>query len=195
MHLIRLTDGVPVLVSSSPSGFAANGISDQPALSSDGSSVAFHSRATDLTADPASGTGDHFLRDTKIGKTRRILDSPSSASHALHPVFTGGGSALLFTTASGFHPTDRNDPHDVYRLEFPCAPAPVQIRIVANPAGGWHLQWKGQPGVRYQAESAEELDQGWASLGRSLTGARVDLVVEDARPSTLTHFYRVILIR
>jgi Tol biopolymer transport system component len=194
VYLIRLTDGVPVLISSSPSGFAANGISDQPALSSDGSRIAFRSRATDLTADPASGTGDLFLRDMKIGKTRRILDSPSPGSPALHPVFTGGGSVLLFTSASGFHPTDRNDTHDVFRLEFSDAPAPVQVRIVASPAGGWQLRWTGHPSVRYQAESTELLDQGWAPVGGAMTGAGTDLVVEDARPATQTRFYRVILL-
>lgn len=194
VYLIRLTNGVPVLISSSPSGFAGNGISDQPALSSDGSQMAFRSRATDLTADPVSSTGDVFIHDTRSGKTRRPLESPAAPSSALHPVFTRDGSAVLFTTASEFDPADRNGTHDVYRLELSDAPAPIQIRISTSPAGGWQLRWTGSPGAHYQAESSERLDQGWAPISGPLTGAGADLTLEDARPATQTRFYRVSLL-
>ncbi len=199
VYVLRLTNSTPILISTTPSGLAGNGLSDQPALSPDGSQVAFRSRATDLTKDAVSGIGDVFLREPSINRTRRVLDSmplPPRAGPALYPRFATDGTEILLTSSNEVAPGDRNDTHDLYLVSATAAsvPVPPQLKISSTISGGWSLRWVGQSGIRYQAETTDLLGQDWSTLGIPLAGTGANLLVDDPRPGGLARFYRVKVI-
>src|SRR6185436_13943505 len=68
--------GATILVSANPSGSPGNGESAWPAISADGTKVAFISTADDLVAGDLNGFEDVFVRDLSTGVT--VLASVST---------------------------------------------------------------------------------------------------------------------
>jgi Tol biopolymer transport system component len=66
-----------VRVSVSSSGAQGNGPSHSPAISVDGTIVAFVSEATNLVPGDTNGTADIFVRDLSRAKTKRVSIGPS----------------------------------------------------------------------------------------------------------------------
>jgi Tol biopolymer transport system component len=74
--------GITERVSVDSSGFAGDDGSYAPALSKDGSVVAFFSDATNLVAGDANGVADVFVHDRSAGATERVsVDSRSSEAN------------------------------------------------------------------------------------------------------------------
>jgi Tol biopolymer transport system component len=87
-------------VSVDATGGDADGPSFDPALSADGSQVAFTSTATDLVANDTNGSADVFVRDLDAGSTTRVsLDTAQVAGNHISPSL-GDGELVAFTTDS-----------------------------------------------------------------------------------------------
>jgi Tol biopolymer transport system component len=74
VYVRDLEAGTTTLVSraSGPSGPAANGDSGHATISTDGRFVAFHSSATNLSANDVNGSTDVFVRDLQAGTTTLV---------------------------------------------------------------------------------------------------------------------------
>src|SRR5439155_21058557 len=81
-----------VLVSQGAGGAAANGSSDNPTISTDGSTVAFMSEATNLVAGDTNGYRDLFIRKLATGQTTRIATNADTGPGML----SANGAAVAF---------------------------------------------------------------------------------------------------
>jgi Tol biopolymer transport system component len=96
------TTGAPavtVLLSAAPDGTAGNAESFDPALSADGSTVAFASLATNLAAGGAARVVNVFVRDARSGGTVRISQAPDGTGgdgDSTSPVLSGDGGVVAF---------------------------------------------------------------------------------------------------
>jgi Tol biopolymer transport system component len=120
VYVRDLDVGVTTLVSAAPGGTTGgNGTSDPPAISPDGSKVAFASLATNLGL-PANGILRRvYVRDLTTGTTSLVsvkgdgTDDPNNGA-ALQPVFSPDGTKVAFnTTAFDMGPVDNNGPFGV----------------------------------------------------------------------------------
>ena len=103
-------------------GNEADGNSDNPALSSDGRYVVYHSSATNLIPNDTNEQTDVFRYDRQTGKTVRVsvdfqgnelTDGPSTA-----PVISATGRYVDFQSdASYITPCDDNHHSDVFRRD------------------------------------------------------------------------------
>jgi Tol biopolymer transport system component len=115
VYVRDLDSGVSRLVSVAPDGVTGgNNTSDPPAISADGSKVAFASLATNL-GFPANGILRRvYVRDLASGQTSLVsLKGDGSADPnngaALEPVFSPDGTKIVFaTTAFDLGPVDNN---------------------------------------------------------------------------------------
>jgi Tol biopolymer transport system component len=108
--------GTSSLVSSGLGGAAANGVSSTPAISNDGSEVAFASTATNLVANPVTGAGDIYVR-TAGGAVKLVsvgIGGPANAASS-QPSISADGRYVAFTSAaSNLVPGDTNAVTDVF---------------------------------------------------------------------------------
>jgi len=100
--------GTTELVSRGIDGVAADGLSSEPAISADGSAVAFTSSADDLVADDDNDADDVFLHRLAAGDgpdrvqlvSTGLHGGPASgASHA--PSISGDGQRVTFLSTAG----------------------------------------------------------------------------------------------
>ncbi|HVH32815.1 MAG TPA: hypothetical protein VM847_01735, partial [Tahibacter sp.] len=91
------------LVSADANGVAANGASEQPAVSADGRYVAFVSRATNLVAGDGNGVADIFVKDLESGAIERVNTSssgtPGFGGDCASPSFSAGARYVGFVCA------------------------------------------------------------------------------------------------
>ncbi|MBM4268972.1 MAG: hypothetical protein FJ144_20565 [Deltaproteobacteria bacterium] len=90
-----------VRVSTPIGGGAGTGDSGCPAISADGSHVAFSSRATDLVPDDTNGVADVFVYDVASGSITRASVSNAelqSNGPSYAPSLSGDGSVVAFTS-------------------------------------------------------------------------------------------------
>ena len=111
--------GTTVRVSVSTNGAAANGDSDQAAITFNGRFVAFRSAATNLVAGDTNGKADIFLRDLQKGTTVRASMAGNGAQlvggDSSLPTVSGDGTEVLFQTdATNAVAGDANAKTDVY---------------------------------------------------------------------------------
>ena len=105
------------------SGGQPNGDADDPAISCNGSVVAFGSTASDLMSGDIGGTKDVFLVDAQNGETRRAL-ATSGGSDAngpsTSPAMNCEGTSLVFQSgANNIDPNDPNANSDIYVQDDP----------------------------------------------------------------------------
>ncbi len=118
VYVRDLAAGITRLVSRTPAGSAANGPSDEPAISADGRRVAFTSAATNL--DPAikddNGYSDVYVRDLAAGTTALVSGSPAVGDHASHDAsISGDGTRIVFASvAANLDPADKDSYLDVF---------------------------------------------------------------------------------
>ncbi len=104
----------------SVSGTEAQGHRDSygPAISSDGRYVAFISGASNLVPGDTNDTGEVFIRDRKLGTTRRVSVSSTEAqgnSGSSGPAISSDGRYVAFgSEASNLVPGDTNRAQDVF---------------------------------------------------------------------------------
>jgi Tol biopolymer transport system component len=100
-----LLTGSNVLVSAGASGFAAAGLSTEPAISGDGRYVAFSSFATNLIASDTNTSENIFLRDLQSGTTTLVSFSingiiPGNKDSYLPSISADGRYVLFHSKAS-----------------------------------------------------------------------------------------------
>jgi Tol biopolymer transport system component len=121
--------GTTVRLSDAPSE-QANGASSFVAISGDGSSVAYHSEASNLVAGDANTTADVFLQDIASGAIERVSVPAIGEAHGAS-TFAGisaDGSVVAFeSVAADLVPGDGNGARDVFvwgkALRVPPPPA------------------------------------------------------------------------
>ncbi len=114
------TTGITERVSVDSSGAQGNDASsERPALSADGSVVAFTSLASNLVAGDTNGASDAFVRDRGAGTTERAsVDSAGNETDGLvvdGPALSGDGRFVAFESdATDLVPNDTNGWDDVF---------------------------------------------------------------------------------
>ncbi len=88
-----------------PAGAPANGDSEAPAISADGTAVAFTSRATNLFATDTAGTTQVYVRDLVAGTTRLVSRATGAAGvlgddDSLEPSISGEGNTVAFSSTA-----------------------------------------------------------------------------------------------
>jgi Tol biopolymer transport system component len=121
-----LDAGATVLASVNAAGTGSgNGASRNPALSADGSIVAFESDASDLVAGDANGATDVFTRDLGTGITRLASVNSAGTGNASSsfPTLSADGTRVAFVSnASDLVPVDTNLSPDVFVRDLPAGP-------------------------------------------------------------------------
>jgi Tol biopolymer transport system component len=101
-------------------GRQANGNSEDPTISSDGRKVAFNSRARNLVKGDTNGREDVFIRDRKLGKTKRVSVSnggrQARGGHSDDAAISASGRVVVFESeAKNLVSKDTNGKRDIFR--------------------------------------------------------------------------------
>jgi len=123
VFLFDTITGSTVLVSRNTKGNAANGVSTLPAISADGTAVAFQSDASDLvcarqcaaTVEDINLLPDVFLFDRATAIVTRISGDRTGGwmAPSVAPALDAGGRVVTFTSR---HPTDASDNRNDFDL-------------------------------------------------------------------------------
>ena len=173
-------------VSVSSSGAPANGSSDAPVVSADGTHVAFVSEASNLVPNDLNGVTDVFVRDLARGTTTRAsvassgregngssggLDEVKGYRFSRGPSISGDGSLVVFeSSASNLVDGDSNGLPDVFVHELATGKTTL---VSATPSG--------TPGSDASAQPALSLDGGsvaFTSRARDLVSGGVQTAAE-----------------
>jgi Tol biopolymer transport system component len=110
--------GQIIRVSVASNGIEADDESGLPAISADGSIVAFASRATNLVAGDTNGVADIFVHDLNAGTTERVSVTSSGVqgdAESIGPAISGDGRFVLFqSAATNLVAGDTNDASDIF---------------------------------------------------------------------------------
>ena len=118
VFLTDTTTGVTSRITVGLGGAETDGYSAGPAISADGSIVAFSSEATNLVIDDTNGVGDVFVHDTGTGTTRRVsvLTNPTQANGFSNGYSISGDGAIaaFWSDAANLVPGDTNGYLDIF---------------------------------------------------------------------------------
>jgi Tol biopolymer transport system component len=113
--------GSTSLVSVASDGTQANDPSSDPATSSDGRVVAFHSIATNLVAGDTNAEIDIFVRDRQTAETTRVSvasdGTQANDSSSLPAISADGAAVAFFSSATNLVVGDANQTGDVFVRE------------------------------------------------------------------------------
>ena len=143
----------------------ANGDSDAPDLSADGSFVAFRSTATNLVSGATNGLPSIFLYDvtnsvTLLASVNRF-GTGAGDNRCLVPVFSGDGSVVVFGSwASDLAANDFNGLADLFLLS-PYASSVIPLFSLQATAGAAGqrptLTWPVMSGKTYRVQYRDSL--------------------------------------
>lgn len=108
-----LATGTVELVSSSAAGEQANGTSEAPKFSADGTKIAFVSSADNLVADDKNDCRDLFVKDLATGTVTRVsvaADGTEADSDTTGFAFSPDGTRIAFCSAATNLGTTASDP-------------------------------------------------------------------------------------
>ena len=118
VFLFEVATGTTTRVSIDGAGNEGDGISEDPAISADGTKIAFTSAATNLVAGDVNARNDVFVRDTSTGTTVRVsVDSSGleANSNSSVPAISADGNLVVFlSVANNLVPADTNHRRDVF---------------------------------------------------------------------------------
>ncbi|NPV58724.1 MAG: hypothetical protein HPY75_03550 [Actinobacteria bacterium] len=142
VFLKDLVTGSVVRCSTDQLGGEANGASQNPSLSADGSRVAFESAASDLVAGDGNGVTDVFMKDVAGGAVTRIsCDSGGSEGNndSSHAAISADGKFVAFVSnASNLAAGDGNGTSDVFRKDTSTGAVEVCSATATGTVGnGW----------------------------------------------------------
>lgn len=110
--------GQTTRVSVASDGAEANDDSFEPAISADGTHVAFYSFASNLVLDDTNGMSDIFVHDRYTGVTTRVSlasDGSEATGYSYGPVISAGGEIVAFESrADNLVSDDDNGLDDVF---------------------------------------------------------------------------------
>jgi hypothetical protein len=133
-----MQSGTTTRVSVSSGGAEGNDISSQPAISSDGRFIAFHSYASTLVSGDTNATPDIFVHDRSSATTTRVSVGSSGAqgNNACHPhcTISANGRFVAFASrASNLVPGDTNGLNDVFLYDRQYA-STARVSVASNGA-------------------------------------------------------------
>jgi hypothetical protein len=116
--------GATIRISVNELGNQISGASTSPALSADGTTIAFTSSASNVVAGDTNGASDVFLRDLYLSTTTRVslgFNSAQPNGASVRPSITANGQQIVFqSSASNIQLGDANGAaNDVFPLR-PC---------------------------------------------------------------------------
>lgn len=157
-----------IRISVATDGTPGNNHSHGPAISSDGSRVAFYSQANNLVADDHNGTWDIFVRDWATGQTSRVslaTDGTPGNEESTTPAISANGNFVAFTSwANNLVAGDNNLTGDVFMRD-----------LVANTTTRISVASDGIQGNGYSRGSAISSDGGFVAFVSSAS----TLVISD----------------
>lgn len=178
----------------------ANGSSESPLMSSDGSTVAFLSRATDLTTNAPNASFQLYVRDLAKRTTRLASVNQSGAaagrSDALYPTLSADGRAIAFQSFDGDLVTgDANNRTDIFFVDL-AQNAVGAFRISAvrlSTDGKVTLEWSANTGLGYRVQFKNSLEEpDWKELpDPPAVNNGVAIWKEPTPASSGQRFYRV----
>jgi len=131
-----LLTGATIRASVDSAEVQANGVSDNPSITTYGRYVAFWSFATNLVAGDTNGFGDIFLRDTQAGTTIRVsVDSTGLQANggSDNPTISSDGRYVVFrSAATNLVAADGNGAEDIFRRDIVSG---TTIRVSVDSAG------------------------------------------------------------
>ena len=134
-----------IKISRAANGSLADGVSGWPALSADGSFIAFSSQAGNLLPDDVNAASDIFLYNRK----KRIVElvsltsqgTPANAA-SYHPAIAANGRFIVFTSLStNLDGSDTNGLPDIYLRDVNTG---ATIRVSRSPDGSPANGWSDQ---------------------------------------------------
>ncbi len=178
--------GVTTRVSVDSAGAEANGSSYGPAVSDDGSFVAFSSLASNLTSDDTNGRLDVFIHDRKTSTTTSLSVGTASGQgndESLRPAVSDGGRFVAFDSrASNLVPDDTNEAGDVFVHDRQTG---LISRVSVDSAGG-----QGNDDSYFPAISGDGRFVAFHSRASNLVSGdgngRFDIFVHDRQTGTTT---------
>lgn len=138
--------GITTRVSVDTSGVEGNSFSKEAVISTDGSTIAFTSLASNLVANDTNTQIDAFVHERLTGQTERVSLKSGGAQafgNSEHPGLSADGSVVVFTSDSlSIVPGGRNSVEDVYTHDRNTA---ITERVSVNSQGvaGVFWSWKG----------------------------------------------------
>ncbi|HEY4410488.1 MAG TPA: hypothetical protein VGO87_11440 [Acidimicrobiia bacterium] len=171
--------GRTVRISDGPAGTAANGDSRAPAVSGDGSVVAFESRASNLVAGDGNGASDVFVWDRASGRTIRVSvgsDGAEGNGDSVSPSISADGRFVAFASeATGLVPGDHNRAEDVFVHDRRTGKTTlVSLTSEGRPGNGDSYSPALAAGGRFVAFASEA-----TNLARGDTNGDTDIFVHD----------------
>ncbi|MCP5034908.1 MAG: hypothetical protein GY939_24135, partial [Actinomycetia bacterium] len=105
-------------VSVATNGTEANGSSNAPAVSGDGSTIVYSSNASNLVADDSNDSVDVFVYDVATATTTRVsvaTNGTETNANSYDPAVSGDGSTIVYPSdASNLVTDDNNGYSDVF---------------------------------------------------------------------------------
>jgi uncharacterized repeat protein (TIGR01451 family) len=125
VYVKDLTTGQLMLASTSDDGTKGDGDSASPSLSADGSTVAFHSNASNLDPGHTDHSLDVYVKDLATGEL--VL---ASSPDGVRPSISANGAFVAFeSTSTTLDPNDTDSLADVYVRELPGAPVSADLGV------------------------------------------------------------------
>jgi Tol biopolymer transport system component len=166
------------LVSAGLGGATANGPSSAPSISSDGTTVAFASRANNLVS---GGTGNHlsiFIRgaDGSISQLTHDTHGGAPNGDSYQPAISADGRYVAFaSTANDLVPGDHNHVADVFVVNV----STRKVRLVSVSRSGHHANRpSSSPAISADGRYIS-FDSGASNLIRHDNGRVADVFVRD----------------
>lgn len=178
--------GQTVHVSQAPDGGAGDDDSTDPALSADGSVVAFASFAGNLVDGDSNGASDVFVRDRVAGRTSRVSVAPDGAqgnANSFTPSISANGRFVAFASeATGLVTGDHNRAGDVFVHDRATGMiSPVSVASDGKPGNGNSFSPAISADGRFVAFASEA-----TNLVRGDTNGAIDVFVRDREVSRTT---------
>jgi Tol biopolymer transport system component len=106
LHDRKTNQTQTILISAGSGGTSANGESDSPAISADGSTIAFRSDATNLlgTGNDTNSASDIFVYDRSTGQISRVSVTSGGAQaqgESTSPAISADGRSIVFASTAG----------------------------------------------------------------------------------------------
>jgi Tol biopolymer transport system component len=178
VYVRDLDQDTTVLVSRAPGGAGADGNSSAPAISADGSRVAFLSSAENLSTEDAPGTQDVYVRDLGAGTTTlasRASGASGAAATGLSQAasISADGSRVAFATASpNLSDEDADGTTDVFVRDLAAGTTILASRASGATGAG------GDAGAFDPALSGDGLSVAFRSAAANLSAEDADPVID-----------------
>jgi Tol biopolymer transport system component len=133
IYTVNVLTGARTLISATPAGAPADGISTAPAISADGSVVAFVSTATDLVSGTSSGAQVLYVRRGSGPVNAVATVDAATGGGVTEPIaLSADGTHIAFSTSMPLAGKDANNQPDVFVRDLRSG----NVTLVSQARGG-----------------------------------------------------------